>query len=73
MTQFTSLNDCDILNLPLVAAALSSREPDQFPHMPIFHIDILEFEFRADCSVVAVDLITFSSAFKKEPIPTLYR
>ena len=67
MTQFTSLNDSDILNLPLVAAALSSREPDQFSHMPIFHIDILEFEFRVDCSVVAVDLITFSSAFKKEP------
>ena len=72
-TLFTSEVDSSFESADCWSALSSVGEPDQFSHLPIFHIDSLYFEFRADCSAVAVDLITFSSAFKKEPLPTRFR
>ena len=72
-TLFTSEVDSSFESADCWFALSSVGEPDQFSHLPIFHIDSLYFEFRADCSAVAVDLITFSSAFKKEPLPTRFR
>ena len=72
-TLFTSEVDSSFESADCWSALSSVGEPDQFSHLPIFHIDSLYFEFRADCSAVAVDLITFSSAFKKEPLPIRFR
>ena len=59
-TLFTSEVDSSFELADCWSALSSVGEPDQFSHLPIFHIDSLYFEFRADCSAVAVDLITFS-------------
>ena len=59
-TLFTSEVDSSFESADCWSALSSVGEPDQFSHLPIFHIDSLYFEFRADCSAVAVDLITFS-------------
>ena len=58
-TLFTSEVDSSFESADCWSALSSVGEPDQFSHLPIFHIDSLYFEFRADCSAVAVDLITF--------------